>query len=215
MKIKLKESVSADQIRQSMSGFVGPKFAKKASDEDIMKMVALKDKIAKIHNSEILPIQKQIDTLYKQYKIKSARGIEESINEDARIVLVDPNSNKFTKTYKYSGPNKDADATVQKLNSKLSPSQKDKGLYWKIASYESVNEVDYKTAVSQFNAELEKHPSVLKFAKHYGKTPTEIVKALQMRLSTKGDRNKNTKQVSIDYTDTDSGNSIKHSKKFD
>ncbi len=152
----LKEAVSADQIRQSMSGFVGPKFAKKASDEDIMKMVALKDKIAKIHNSEILPIQKQIDTLYKQYKIKSARGIEESINE-----------------------------------------------------------VDYKTAVSQFNAELEKHPSVLKFAKHYGKTPAEIVKALQMRLSTKGDKNKNTKEVSIDFKDTDSGNVVKHSKKFD
>ena len=75
--------------------------------------------------------------------------------------------------------------------------------------------MDYKTAVSQFNAELEKHPSVLKFAKHYGKTPAEIVKALQMRLSTKGDKNKNTKEVSIDYTDTDSGNVVKHSKKFD
>ena len=80
------EAVSADQIRQSMSGYVGPKFAKKASDEDIMKMVDLKNKIAKIHNSEIVPIQKQIDTLYKQYKIKSARGIEESINQDAKIV---------------------------------------------------------------------------------------------------------------------------------
>ena len=210
----IKEAVSADQIRQSMSGFVGTKFAKKASDEDIMKMVGLKDKIAKIHNSEILPIQKQIDALYKQYKIKSTKGIEESINEDARIVLVDPNSNKFTKTYIYSGPNKDADATVQKLNSKLSPSQKDKGLYWKIASYESVNEVDYKTAVSQFNAELEKHPDVAKAAKHYGKTPADIVKALQMRLSTKGDKNKNTKEVSVDFKDTDSGIKISHKKKF-
>lgn len=83
MKIKLTEAVTADQIRQSMSGFVGPKFAKTASDEDIMKMVDLKDKIAKHHNTHILPIQKQIDALYKQYKIKSNKGIEEStsINE--------------------------------------------------------------------------------------------------------------------------------------
>jgi hypothetical protein len=80
---------------------------------------------------------------------------------------------------------------------------------------ESLTEVDYKTAVSQFNAELEKHPDVVKAAKHYGKTPAEIVKALQMRLSTKGDRNKNTKEVSIDFKDTDSGVKISHKKKFD
>ena len=79
---------------------------------------------------------------------------------------------------------------------------------------ESLTEVDYKTAVSQFNVELEKHPDIVKAAKHYGKTPTEIVKALQMRLSTKGDKNKNTKEVSIDYKDIDSGIKISHKKKF-
>jgi hypothetical protein len=158
MKIKLTEAVTADQIRQSMSGFVGPKFAKKASDEDIMKMVDLKDKIAKLQNTHILPIQKQIDALYKQYKIKSNKGIEEST---------------------------------------------------------SINEVQYKDAVAQFNSELEKHPAVIKAAKHYGKKPAEIVKALQMRLSTKGDRGGNTKEVSIDFKDTDSDISIKHKKKFE
>lgn len=158
MKIKLTEAVTADQIRQSMSGFVGPKFAKTASDEDIMKMVDLKDKIAKHHNTHILPIQKQIDALYKQYKIKSNKGIEEST---------------------------------------------------------SMNEIEYKDAVTQFNSELEKHPSVIKAAKHYGKKPVEIVKALQMRLSTKGDRGGNTKEVSIDFTDKDSDIVIKHKKKFE
>lgn len=88
MKIKLTEAVTADQIRQSMSGFVGPKFAKKASDEDIMKMVDLKDKIAKLQNTHILPIQKQIDALYKQYKIKSNKGIEESTSMNEGVITI-------------------------------------------------------------------------------------------------------------------------------
>lgn len=216
----IKEAISVDQIRQSMSGYVGPKFAKKASDEDIMKMVDLKNKVAKIHNSEIVPIQKQIDALYKQYKIKSARGIEESINEGKKAFKVNPQIGKSKYSISYhDGNSKHKDGSdfwgikIFKNKDELSKGVSDfksKGFV-----QESITEVDYKTAVSQFNAELEKHPSILKFAKHYGKTPAEIVKAVQMRLSTKGDRNKNTKQVSIDYTDTDSGNSIKHIKKFD
>jgi hypothetical protein len=77
-----------------------------------------------------------------------------------------------------------------------------------------LNEVRYEDAVNQFNKELEKHPSVIKAAKHYGKKPADIVKALQMRLSTKGGRGGNTKEVSIDFKDTDSDISIKHKKKF-
>jgi hypothetical protein len=69
-----------------------------------------------------------------------AKWAIESVNEGARIVLVNPNTNKLTKTHLYSGPNRDADKEVEKLNSKLTPSQKDKGLYWKISTYESVNE---------------------------------------------------------------------------
>jgi hypothetical protein len=67
-------------------------------------------------------------------------GGNKSVNEDARIVLVDPNTNKFKKTVFYSGPNRDADAEVEKLNKKLSNSQKQKGFYWKIAAYESLEE---------------------------------------------------------------------------
>jgi hypothetical protein len=78
---------------------------------------------------------------------KMIKMFGESVNEGARIVLVDPNTNKFTKTHIFSGPNRDADKEVEKLNSKLSSPQKNKGLYWKIASYESVNEVASRTAM--------------------------------------------------------------------
>ena len=67
-------------------------------------------------------------------------GGNKSVNEGARIVLVDPNKNQFKKTVFYSGPNRDADAEVEKLNKKLSNSQKQKGFYWKIAAYESLEE---------------------------------------------------------------------------
>jgi hypothetical protein len=71
-----------------------------------------------------------------------AKWAIESVNEGARIVLVNPNTNKFTKTHLYSGPNRDADKEVEKLNSKLTPAQKAKGLYWKISTYENVNEAN-------------------------------------------------------------------------
>lgn len=67
-------------------------------------------------------------------------GGNKSVNEGARIVLVDPNTNQFKKTVFYSGPNRDADAEVEKLNNKLSSSEKRKDFYWKIAAYESLEE---------------------------------------------------------------------------
>lgn len=79
---------------------------------------------------------------------------------------------------------------------------------------ESVNEIQYKDAVAKFNDELIKHPMVKKAAQHYKKTPAEIVKVLQQRLSTKGNRGGDTKEVSIDFKDTDSGITVKHKKSF-
>jgi hypothetical protein len=79
---------------------------------------------------------------------------------------------------------------------------------------ESVNEIQYKDAVAKFNDELIKHPMVKKVAQHYKKTPAEIVKVLQQRLSTKGNRGGDTKEVSIDFKDTTSGITIKHKMKF-
>lgn len=79
---------------------------------------------------------------------------------------------------------------------------------------ESVNEIQYKDAVAKFNDELIKHPMVKKAAQHYKKTPAEIVKVLQQRLSTKGNRGGDTKEISIDFKDTDSGITVKHKKSF-
>ena len=79
---------------------------------------------------------------------------------------------------------------------------------------ESVNEVKYPVAVAEFNKELIKHPMVKKAAQHYKKTPADIVKVLQQRLYTKGDKAGNTKEVYIDFKDTDSGIVIKHKMKF-
>jgi hypothetical protein len=79
---------------------------------------------------------------------------------------------------------------------------------------ESVNEIQYKDAVEKFNKELIKHPMIKKAAQHYKKTPADIVKVLQQRISTKGDRAGETKEISIDFKDTDSGIVVKHKMKF-
>lgn len=63
-------------IRKNMPGYVGTKFAKKADDHDILRMVQLKDHKAKVYNQQILPFNNVIDKLYKKYKIKSNRGME-------------------------------------------------------------------------------------------------------------------------------------------
>jgi hypothetical protein len=77
-----------------------------------------------------------------------------------------------------------------------------------------VREEKYPIAVEKFNKELIKHPMVKKAAQFYKKTPAEIVKAVQQRLYTKGDRSGNTKEVYIDFNDTTSGITIKHKMKF-
>ena len=79
---------------------------------------------------------------------------------------------------------------------------------------ESVNEEKYPNAVAEFNKELIKHPMVKKAAQFYKKSPAEIVKVLQQRLYSKGDKTGNTKEVYIDFKDTTSGITIKHKMKF-
>jgi len=79
---------------------------------------------------------------------------------------------------------------------------------------ESINEEKYPNAVAEFNKELIKHPMVKKAAQFYKKSPAEIVKVLQQRLYSKGDKTGNTKEVWIDFKDTTSGIEIKHKMKF-
>lgn len=76
----INEASKADTIRKSMPGYVGPKFAKKASDEDILAMADLKDEKAKIHNRYMKAIDDKIKKLQKKYKVNES--IKESINEE-------------------------------------------------------------------------------------------------------------------------------------
>ena len=70
------DTKKANLLRTNMPGYVGTKFAKKASDEDLIKMADLKTQKAKIHNKDIVPLLQAQDKLYKSYKIKSVRGKE-------------------------------------------------------------------------------------------------------------------------------------------
>jgi len=58
--------------------YVGPEFAKKASDEDLQLLVKLKGEKLKMHDKHVRPIEDQIAKLMKKYGI---RGVKESINE--------------------------------------------------------------------------------------------------------------------------------------
>lgn len=74
------EASKADTIRKSMPGYVGPKFAKKASDEDILAMADLKDEKAKIHNRYMKSIDDKIKKLQKKYKVNES--VNELVNEE-------------------------------------------------------------------------------------------------------------------------------------
>lgn len=63
-------------VRTSMYGYVGKKFAKKASDSDLIAMIELKDEKSRMYNQYISPIERQIEALYKSYRIKYKDGRE-------------------------------------------------------------------------------------------------------------------------------------------
>jgi len=64
------DTKKANQIRKAAAGYVGPKFAKKASDEDILAMADLKDEKAKIYNRYLKDVMSKISKLQKKYNIK-------------------------------------------------------------------------------------------------------------------------------------------------
>ena len=81
------DTKKANLLRTNMPGYVGPKFAKKASDEDILAMADLKDQHARIYNRYVKVVDDAIAKLQKKYRIK------ESINEgysteEKRIVMM-------------------------------------------------------------------------------------------------------------------------------
>ena len=91
--ITTKESVNeldtkkADTIRKSMPGYVGPKFAKKASDEDILAMADLKDEKASLYNRYLKDIMGKISKLQKKYNIKESVN-EGPSSEEKRIAML-------------------------------------------------------------------------------------------------------------------------------
>ena len=78
-----KDTKKANLLRTNMPGYIGTKFAKKASDEDILAMAKLKDQKAKIYNRYVKVVDDAITKLQKKYRIK------ESVNE-AYLVLYSP-----------------------------------------------------------------------------------------------------------------------------
>ena len=73
------DTKKANQIRKAAAGYVGPKFAKKASDEDILLMADLKDEKASLYNRYLKDIMGKISKLQKKYNIK------ESVNESKKL----------------------------------------------------------------------------------------------------------------------------------
>jgi hypothetical protein len=87
------------KLRKDMPGYVGPKFAQKASDEDIQLMVDLKDEKALLFNQYIKPVNDKIVKLLKKYRIPhGATGIEESLSEAAVKIYKTISKKEWDKT---------------------------------------------------------------------------------------------------------------------
>jgi hypothetical protein len=162
---------------------------------------------------------------YQQIGMKKKNGKEvpncvpESVNEGKKVFRVNPQIGKAKYSISsHDGVKKHKDGSdffdIETFKNKVDLEKAIKKYTSQGFQMESVNEIQYKDAVAKFNDELIKHPMVKKAAQHYKKTPAEIVKVLQQRLSTKGNRGGDTKEVSIDFKDTDSGITIKHKMKF-
>ena len=81
------DTKKANLLRNNMPGYVGPKFAKKASDEDLLAMADLKDEHAKIYNRYLKDINDKISKLQKKYRIKESVN-EGYSTEEKRIVMM-------------------------------------------------------------------------------------------------------------------------------
>ncbi len=82
---ELKESVNeasidVDVYRKKQAFVIGPKFAEVASDSDVELMARLKI-VNSEHEWQLKQNIKSMDHLYKKYKLRSKKGIEESVNE--------------------------------------------------------------------------------------------------------------------------------------
>ena len=159
----------------------------------------------------------------KQYKKAGGGWKSESVNEaygefikaknltdiiklskqkkNAVFYVTDDNNSRIGSFYLKNG--KFAKATTANANYDLQNSKtslKDRGdVIYKYKIDESVNEVEYKDALADFNKELEKNSEVKKAAKHYKKSTKDVVQALQSKIKVNRYSDKSIKQISIDY----------------
>jgi hypothetical protein len=159
--------------------------------------------------------QKEVNSrgLFNPFKM------ENKVNEVDEIDTVTMDIPLFIRTLEYAREDAKTDMDLHDFAENAISLSKELGKltmdsYDKLIGNKSVNEEKYPIAVEKFNKELIKHPMVKKAADFYKKTPAEIVKVLQQRLYTKGDKIGNTKEVYIDFKDTTSGITIKHKMKF-
>ena len=81
------DTKKANLLRNNMPGYVGPKFAKKASDEDLLAMADLKDEKAQLYNKYLKDVMSKISKLQKKYNIKESVN-EGYSTEEKRIVMM-------------------------------------------------------------------------------------------------------------------------------
>ena len=81
------DTKKANLLRKNMPGYVGPKFAKKASDEDLLAMADLKDEKAQLYNRYLKDVMSKISKLQKKYNIKESVN-EGASTEEKRIVMM-------------------------------------------------------------------------------------------------------------------------------
>jgi hypothetical protein len=90
-----------------------------------------------------------------------------------------------------------------------------KGSYEKNeAAKEAVNEIDYKTAITSFNTDLENNKEVKALAKHYNKSVKDVVKSIQLRMVVNKYNDKSVKSIKVNFKDVGSGITVTHSKEY-
>jgi hypothetical protein len=81
-------SIDVDVYRKKQAFVIGPKFAEVASDSDVELMARLK-RVNSEHEWQLKQNIKSMDHLYKKYKLRSKKGIEESVVNESHFQVGD------------------------------------------------------------------------------------------------------------------------------
>ena len=81
-------SIDVDVYRKKQAFVIGPKFAEVASDSDVELMARLKI-VNSEHEWQLKQNIKSMDHLYKKYKLRSKKGIEESVVNESSVEIGD------------------------------------------------------------------------------------------------------------------------------